>query len=64
MKEQDKRFFEALSNDRADSAKTLEKPSMRGVKKASLINIQIRLTLYMSYFRMRTMLELHMCDLF
>ncbi len=34
MKEQDKRFFEALSNDRADSAKTLEKPSMRGVKKS------------------------------
>ncbi|MBR6616623.1 MAG: DNA helicase, partial [Oscillospiraceae bacterium] len=34
MNNQEKRFFQALSADRADSANTLEKPSMRGVKKS------------------------------
>lgn len=34
MNEQDRLFFSALYEDRADSAKTLEKPSMRGVKKS------------------------------
>lgn len=33
MNEKDKKYFEALHRDRADSAKTLEKPSMRGIKK-------------------------------
>lgn len=34
MNNQEKEYFEALSADRADSAKILEKPSMRGVKKS------------------------------
>ena len=34
LNSQEKLFFKALSADRADSAKTLEKPSMRGVKKS------------------------------
>ena len=34
MNNQEKEYFEALSADRIDSAKTLEKPSMRGVKKS------------------------------
>ena len=33
MNEKDRKYFEALHRDRADSAKTLEKPSMRGIKK-------------------------------
>jgi hypothetical protein len=32
MTEQEKRFFAALTADRAESADTLEKPSMRGIK--------------------------------
>lgn len=32
MTEQEKYYFEALSKDRSDSANTLEKPSMRGIK--------------------------------
>ena len=34
MTEQEKRYFEKLTEDRSDSAKTLEKPSMRGVKRS------------------------------
>lgn len=34
MTEQHKNWFEKLVNDREDSAKTLEKPSMRGIKKS------------------------------
>ena len=34
MTEQEKKFFEKLTEDRSDSAKTLEKPSMRGVKRS------------------------------
>lgn len=34
MNEQDRLYFSALYKDRADSAKTLEKPSMRGAKKS------------------------------
>lgn len=33
MNEQEKSYLEALYKDRVDSAKTLEKPSMRGIKK-------------------------------
>lgn len=32
MNRQEEEYFEALSKDRADSANTLEKPSMRGIK--------------------------------
>lgn len=34
MTEQEKQFFAALTADRAESADTLEKPSMRGIKKS------------------------------
>ena len=34
MNIQEKQYFEALSKDRTDSANTLEKPSMRGIKKS------------------------------
>lgn len=48
MNEQDRLFFSALYEDRADSAKTLEKPSMRGVKKVYQISIRIRHILSMN----------------
>jgi len=32
MTEQEETFFEVLSKDRAESADTLEKPSMRSIK--------------------------------
>ncbi|WP_204150026.1 ATP-binding protein [Leptolyngbya sp. CCY15150] len=34
MTEQDKQWFDALTKDRADSSKMLEKPSMRGVQRS------------------------------
>ena len=34
MMEQDKQWFEALTKDRAESANTLEKPSMKGVQRS------------------------------
>ena len=32
MNEQERKYFKLLSKDRMDSANTLEKPSMQGVK--------------------------------
>ena len=32
MNDQEEIYFQALSRDRSDSANTLEKPSMRGIK--------------------------------
>jgi hypothetical protein len=34
MTEQEQQWFDALTNDRAESARTLEKPSMRGVQRS------------------------------
>ena len=34
MTKEERQFFEALSKDRTESANTLEKPSMRGIKKS------------------------------
>lgn len=34
MTEQERRWFDALTTDRMDSANTLEKPSMRGVQRS------------------------------
>ena len=34
MNKQEEMYFQVLSKDRAESADTLEKPSMRGIKKS------------------------------
>ena len=34
MTKEEEVFFEALNKDRTDSANTLEKPSMKGIKKS------------------------------
>ena len=50
MTEQEKQWFDALTEDRSESARTLEKPSMRGVHRDELANAKDAKALSGRYF--------------